>query len=140
MEPLSDQILTMKVNEPLENIFDLPYYASLLRKPNFKTDYTHFSKLCLLKCIILLEKQNFWIFEHSDIRNESRWVNKNHIYPTQRWSLSLRDISSKIPEWPHLLSKTVISNVSFYFKNYIFEFFNPQVFVMKTNELIKTIF
>ena len=34
--------------------------------------------MCLLKCTILLEKQNFRIFQHSNIRNEIRGINKNH--------------------------------------------------------------
>ena len=56
----------MKVNESLKTIFYLPHYASLLREANFKIDHTHFSKLCLLKSIILLEKQHFRISQHSN--------------------------------------------------------------------------
>ena len=76
----------MKVNEPLKNIFYLPHCASLLSKANFKTDHARSSKLCLLNCIIWLEKQHFRIFEDSNIRNETRLINKNHFYLTQRGS------------------------------------------------------
>ena len=54
----------MKVNEPLKTIFYFPHYASLLGKANFKIDHTHCSKLCLLECTILVEKQHFQIFQH----------------------------------------------------------------------------
>ena len=77
-ELLSNQILKKKVNESLKPIFCLPHYAYLLSKASSKTDHGHSSKLCLLKCIILLEKQLFRVFQHWNIRNESRWVNKNH--------------------------------------------------------------
>ena len=58
-EPLTNQILKKKVNEPLKTIFYLPHYASLLSKANFKIDHVHCSKLCLLKCIIFCEKSMF---------------------------------------------------------------------------------
>ena len=57
----------MTVNEPLKTMFYLPHYASLLRKASFKTDYAHLSKLCQLKCIILLEKQHFSKFFSTQI-------------------------------------------------------------------------
>ena len=62
----------MNVDESAKAIFYLPHYAYLLSKGNFKTYHGDSSKLCLLKCIILLEKQLFPIFQHSNIRNECR--------------------------------------------------------------------
>ena len=52
-------MLAMKVNEPLKTFFYLAHYASLLKKVIFKTDHSQFLKICLLKCILLLEKQHF---------------------------------------------------------------------------------
>ena len=52
-----------KVNEPLKTIFYLPHYACLFGKANFKIDHAHWSRFCLLKCTILLEKQHFRIFQ-----------------------------------------------------------------------------
>ena len=75
---MTNQILIQKVNEPLKTIFYLPRYASMLSKSSFKIDHAHCLKLCLLKCIILLEKRYFRIFQHSNIRNESRGANENH--------------------------------------------------------------
>ena len=68
----------MKVNESIKIISYRPHYASLLKEANFETDHAHFSKLCLLKWIILLQKQHFRIFQPSKIRNEIRRVNENH--------------------------------------------------------------
>ena len=48
-----------ELNDLLKTIFYLPHYAFLLCKANLKIDRTHCLKLCLLKCAILLEKQNF---------------------------------------------------------------------------------
>ena len=93
-----------KVNEPLKTIFYLPHYASLLSKANCKIDHAHCSVLCLLKCIISLEKQHFPIFQHSNIPNETRGVNKNHFlsytlpfsvkvseFKTENWKLNKID-------------------------------------------------
>ena len=77
-EFFSTEIFAMKVDESIKTIFYLPHYAYLLGKANFKIDHAHHSKLCLLKCTIFLENQHFRIFQHSNIRNDSRWVNKNH--------------------------------------------------------------
>ena len=93
-----------KVNEPLKTILHLPHYASLLSKANFKIDHVHCSKLCLLKCIILLEKQHFRIFQHSNIRNESRGVNKNHFLSS---TLFISVKVSKFQNRPHPLFKTL---------------------------------
>ena len=43
------------------------------------TCYAHFSKLCLLKSVILVKKQYFWNFQPSNIRNENKRVNKIRI-------------------------------------------------------------
>ena len=93
-----------KVNEPLKTIFYLPHYVSLLNKENFKIHHPHSSKLCLFKCTILLEKQHFRIFQHSNIRNETRGVNKNHFLS------STLCISVKVSQYqnrPRPLFKTV---------------------------------
>ena len=127
--------------------------------------------MCLLKCIILLEKQHFRIFQDSNIRNETRLINKNHFLSYTTWiSVSL----SKVSESPHLLFRTVSpqmfhlknniyvgsraippeencpptlfltltrnSKTLFCLKNNIFEFFSTQIFAMKVDESIKTIF
>ena len=161
-----------KVNEPLKTIFYLPHYASLLSKANCKIDHAHCSVLCLLKCIISLEKQHFPIFQHSNIPNETRGVNKNHFlsytlpfsvkvseFKTENWKLNKIDHAhcSKLClvkciillEKQHfrIFQHSNIRNESrwvnknhFYLKNNIFEFLCPEIFVMKTNESIKTIF
>ena len=98
---MSNQTSKKKVNEPLKTIFYLPHYASLLSKANCKIDHAHCSVLCLLKCIISLEKQHFPIFQHSNIPNETRGVNKNHFlsytlpfsvkvseFKTENWKLN----------------------------------------------------
>ena len=64
----------MKVNESIKTIFYLLHYASLLKQANFKTDHAHLSKLCLLKRVILVNKQHFGIFEPSNNCNK---VNKS---------------------------------------------------------------
>ena len=53
----------MKVNEPLKSIFYHPHYAYMLKEANLKTDRAQFLKLYLLKRIILLQKQDFRIFQ-----------------------------------------------------------------------------
>ena len=75
---MRNQALKKKVNELLKAIFYLPHYASLLSEVNFKIHHPPCWKLCLFKCTILLEKQHFRVFQHSNIRNETRRVNKNH--------------------------------------------------------------
>ena len=105
-----------KVNELLKTIFYLPHFAYLLSKANFKIDHTRFSKLCLLKCTALLEKQHFRIFQHSNIRNETRRFQKNNF-----------------------LSSTLCISVKVS-KNKIFEFFSTKIFVMKLDDSRKTIF
>ena len=152
---MTNQILIQKVNEPLKTIFYLPHYASLLSKSNFKIDHAHCLKLYLLKCIILLEKRYFRIFQHSNIRNESRGANENHFLS---YALLISLKVSKFKNWTHLLFKTVSAQKDYFalktrFSNVstikvdesiktsknILEFLCPEIFVMKTNESIKII-
>ena len=107
-EPLTNQILEKKVKEPLKTIFCPPHYVSLLSKANFKIDHAHFWNMCLLKCIIFLESQHFRIFQHSNIRNESRWVNKNHFLS---YTLPISVKVSIFKNWTHPLFKTVFKSV-----------------------------
>ena len=101
----------MKVDESIKTIFYLTQYASLSKEANFKTDYTHFSKLCLLKRVVLYKKENFQVFESSDIRYENKQVNKNHFASYEKClSINL----SKIYDLSCLLSKT-LSAQSYYF-------------------------
>ena len=108
---LSNQILTIKVNEPLKTIFYLPHYESILGKANFKMDHAHFPKLCLLKCIILLEQQHFQSLQYSNIRNESRWVTKNHFLFYTLW-ISVK--VSKFQNWPHPLFRTASAQIHYF--------------------------
>ena len=86
-----------------------------LSKRNFKIDHSHCSKLCLLKCIILLEKQHFRIFQYSNIRNESRWVNKSHfLFDTTLTSVTL---SKVLRVTTPAFQNCVSSNASFCLKN-----------------------
>ena len=48
----STQIFAMKVDGAIKTIFYLTHYTFLLKCRNFKTDHTHFSKLCLLKRVV----------------------------------------------------------------------------------------
>ena len=103
-EPLRNQTLKKKINEPLKTIFYLPHYAHLLSKVNFKIDHAHFLKLCLLKCTILLQNQPSRIFQRPNIRNETKGVNKNHfLYSTLCISVKV----SKLQNRPRPLFKTV---------------------------------
>ena len=79
-ESFSTQILAMKVNESIKTIFYLLHYASLLKQVNFKTDHAHFSKLCLLKRVILVNKQHFGIFEPSNNCNKVNKSIKTNFY------------------------------------------------------------
>ena len=101
---LSNQTLKKKVNKPLKTIFYLPHYVSLLRKANIKINHAYCWKMCLLKCINLLENQHFQIFQHSDIRNETRGVNKNHFLSS---TLCISVKVSQFKNWTHPLFKTV---------------------------------
>ena len=58
----------MKVDEPIKAILYLAQHASL----KHQSDHTHFSKLCLLKHVVLFKKQNFRVFESSDICSENK--------------------------------------------------------------------
>lgn len=57
----------IKVNESLKTILYLLHYVSLQKYVNFKTDDAQFSKFCLVKCAILLEKVHFQIFRNLNI-------------------------------------------------------------------------
>ena len=67
--------------------------------------------MCLLKYIIFLEKQHFRIFQHTNIRNETRGVNKNHSLSS---TLCISVKVSKFQNRPRPLFKTV-SDQSYYF-------------------------
>ena len=54
VEFFSTKIFLIKVDESIKTIFYLTHYASLL-----KTEHTHFSKLCLLKRVVLYKRQSF---------------------------------------------------------------------------------
>ena len=110
-EPLTNQILEKKVNEPLKTIFYPPHYASLLSKANFKIDHAHFWNMCLLKYIIFLENQHFRIFQHSNICSESRWVNKNHFLS---YTLCISVKVSIFQDRPHPLFKTVPAQMHYF--------------------------
>ena len=127
----------MKVNESLKTISNLPHYASLLRKAIFKADHAQFLKLCVLKFIILLEKQYFQIFQYSNICNEMKVDGSIEIifFITQRGSLS-REVKLFTS---HTFENCVSSNVSFNLKNNIFVFLSPQRSAIKTNKSMKTI-
>ena len=55
---LSPQLIAMKVNESItkNHILSYTHYAPLFGQANFKTENAHFSKLCLLKAVILVKK------------------------------------------------------------------------------------
>ena len=108
---MSNQTLTKKVNEPLKTIFYLSHYASLSSKTNFKIDHAHSSKLCLPKCTILLEKQHFRIFQHSNIRNETKGINKNHFLS---YTLCISVKVSKFQNRPRPLFKTVSAQMHYF--------------------------
>ena len=100
-----------KVNESLKTIFYLPHYVYLLSKANFKMDHAHCSKLLLLKCTILLEKQDFRIFQHSAICNETRGVSKNHF---SSYTLCISVKVSKFQNRPRPLVKTVSGQMHYF--------------------------
>ena len=64
----------MKVKRLNENHSYLSHEDPLFKYANFRTDHAYFSKLGLIKCIILLEKQHFRNFRI--IRNESKLIQK----------------------------------------------------------------
>ena len=110
-EVFSTQIFAMKVDEPLKTIFYSTHYTSLLKKANLKTEHAHFSKLCLLKRVVLYEKQHFRVFESSNIRNKNKQVNKsNFLFCKTQPSINL----SKTEELSRPLFKTVSTHY-FYF-------------------------
>ena len=111
-----------KVNEPLKTIFYLPHYASLLSKANFKIDHAHCSNMCLLKCTILLEKQHFRIFQHSNISNETRGVNKNHFLS---FTLCISVKRTKFQNRPRPLFKTVSAQMHYFRWKSTFSNFSP---------------
>ena len=100
----STQIFAVKVGELIKTIIFLKHYAPLWSKANFKKDHVYVSKLCLLKWFILLEKQHFGSVKHSNILNESRWVNKNHFLS---YTLCILVKVSKLENWPHPVFRTV---------------------------------
>ena len=102
---MSNQTLKKKVNEPLKTIFYLPHYEFLLSQVNFKIDHADCSKLCLLKCTILVEKRYFRIFQYSNIRNETRGANKNHFLSSKQC------ISVKVSKFQNRL-RPLFENVS----------------------------
>ena len=110
-EFFSTQIFAMNLEESIKTIFYLPHYASLLSKASFKIYHAHFSNMCLLKCIILLEKQHFRIFQHSNIRNETRGVNKNHFLSS---TLFISVKVSKFQNRSRPLFKTVSSQMHYF--------------------------
>ena len=126
-----------KVIELLKSIFYLSHYASLLSKANFKVYRTDCSKLCLLKCNILLEKQRFRLFQHSGIRNETRGVNKNHFQSsTLRISVKVR----KFQNIPRPCSNLCQLKCIIFLENQHFPIFQPQIFAVKVDKSINTIF
>ena len=68
--------------------FYLTQHLSLSHYVKFQSGHTHFSKLCLLKRIVLYKKQNSRVFESSNIRNENQQVNKIH-FPSCATYLSI---------------------------------------------------
>ena len=100
-----------KVNEPLKTIFYLPHYESLLNKVTLKIDRAHCSKLCLLKCTILLEKQNLRTFQHSNICNETKGVNENHFLSS---TLCISVKVSKFQNRPRPLFKTLSAPMHYF--------------------------
>ena len=68
----------LKERKWIEAIFCLGQHLSLSHYVKFQSDHTHFSKLCLLKRIVLYKKQNFRVFKSTNIRNENQQVNKSH--------------------------------------------------------------
>ena len=78
-----------EVEKSITAIFHLALHASLLKKANFKTDRSYFSKPCQFKHVILIIKQHFRIFVPSNSRNESKQVNtvKTTFYLAQLASL-----------------------------------------------------
>ena len=117
---MSNQTLKKKVNDVLKTLFFLPHYASLLSKENFKMNCTHCSKLCLVKCIILLEKQDFRIFPHSNIRNETKAANKNHFLS---FTLCISVKVSKFKNKPRHCSKLCLVKYIISFENQHFRIF-----------------
>ena len=82
-----------------------------LGKANLKIDHAQCLKLCLLKCTILLEKQDFGIFQHSNIHNKTKGVNKNHfLSPTLCISFKI----SKFQNRPPPLFKTVSAQMHYF--------------------------
>ena len=77
-EFFSTQIFAMKVGESIKTIFYLTHYAFMLKWPSLKIEHTHFSKLCVLKRVVLKKKQHFGVFQSSNIRNTNKQVNKSH--------------------------------------------------------------
>ena len=66
---------------------------------------------CLLKRVVLYKKENFRVFESSDIRYENKQVNKNHFASCEKClSINL----SKIYDLSRPLFKT-LSAQSYYF-------------------------
>ena len=66
-----------RANERHFQSWEIKFWKILLK---FKTDCAHFSKLYLLKTIILVKrkKKNLQIFKNTNICNESELSNKNH--------------------------------------------------------------
>ena len=68
----------LKEREWIEAPFCLGQHLSLSHYVKFQSDHTQFSKLCLIKRIVLYKKQNFRVFKSTNIRNENQQVNKSH--------------------------------------------------------------
>ena len=76
---ITTDTLALKEKKWIEAIFSPRQHLSLSHYVKFQSGHTHFPKLCLLKRIVLYKKQNFWVFESSNIRNKNKQVNKSHI-------------------------------------------------------------
>lgn len=77
-KPLSPETFAKKISQSIKTIFYLSYHKSMLKKWNFKTDCTHFSKLCLDERVVLFIKQIFWILENLNVCKGSQRVKKKH--------------------------------------------------------------
>ena len=78
-KPLSPETFAKKISQSIKTIFYLSYHKSMLKKWNFKTDCTHFSKLCLDERVVLFIKQIFWILENLNVCKGSQRVKKKNI-------------------------------------------------------------
>ena len=95
-EFFSTQIFAMKVDESIKTIFYRAYYPTLWKEANLKTEHTYFSRLCVVKRIILFQKQDLRIFQQLKQMSQRRPV-----------PISL----SKVSVWMHPRLKTVSAQI-----------------------------